>query len=253
MNQPIKNQWHPFAILCIIFMLLIVYSQLTSFAGQFIFLLTMPLLMFSLGAAPKNIFSQIRVFLWMLPFTFFMHIFLASEGSAFFRLLFMEGVFQPALLADAFGFTLRIFVFIYIMGGLFAIIRLQRLLDALAEVLLPLGKLGVPVNSLFQILNIGLRFFPVLKHESVRLQEVRQSLGVGREATLRGRIQTQLNNLVPIFINTMHRAETVAQMMSLRGYDTAQRRTLFASVSWRFRDSALLTGCLLTFVVLLLI
>ena len=252
MNQTKKNHWHPFAILCFTFALLIVFTQLKSFAGQVIFILVMPLLLFSFEAPPKKILSHIRVFLWMLPFTFLMHAFLASDGIEFFRLLF-QGSFQPALLADAFRFTLRIFVFIYIMGGLFAIIHLQRLLDAAAQVLMPLEKLGVPVNSLFQILNIGLRFFPVLKQESVRLQEVRQSLGVSREQTIRGRINTQMNNLVPIFINTMHRAETVAQMMALRGFNSAENRTLYATVSWRFKDSILLAGCLLAFSVFLLV
>jgi energy-coupling factor transport system permease protein len=181
----------------------------------------------------------------MLPFTFFMHALLASDGMAFFRLLF-QGIFQPVFLSDAFHFTLRILVFIYMMGGLFVLIHMQRLLDAAAQVLMPLGKFGVPVNSLFQILNIGLRFFPVLKQESNRLQEVRQSLGVGGEQTIPGRIKAQMNNLVPIFINTMHRAETVAQMMSLRGFDPAEKRTLYATVSWRIRDSLLLAVCLLT-------
>ncbi len=243
---PVKKDWHPFALLLFILSTMILYSAFDTIGAELFVAACIITVLVAFSVTPPQVFSQISIFLWLLPFTFIMHAVFSSAGLEFIRSL-MEGNLQFVYLQDAIRYTLRIFVFIYLMGAVFILVHMQKLLDASAGLLSPLGKIGIPVNNFFQILTIGLRFFPVLKEESLRLQEVRESLGIQTPKKLSGRIRSHMANLVPIFVSTMHRAEIVAHVMKLRGYNAARQRTLYKRVPWRYQDSALstLSGLLL--------
>lgn len=124
-------------------------------------------------------------------------------------------------------------------------ISMGRLLDSLYIVLRPLQKMRLPVDALFQILFLGLRFFPILQDEAKRLQEVRRGFGLVDPESLVGRVKSHLATAIPLFISTLHRAEVVAQTMTMRGYVPGKPRSIYAAIPWRMRDSIILGSTLL--------
>lgn len=204
-----------------------------------------------LGVRIRPTLRLLRYFLWMLPFTFGMHLLFTRPGWAFLGSLGQGAIRWPLLAAPAL-FTLRIFGFLYVMGGLFQLIRADRFLESLFRVLQPLQKRHIPVNGVLQILNVGIRFFPILRQEMQQMQEVSRGLGVRESRGLRSRIRAQLRTVTPLFVGTLHRGEVLARMMVLRGYRPDRMRTTYSEVAWHARDSLLIGAALAAGILVLL-
>jgi len=238
------RHWHPFSLIPtgLFFAVTIAISRSPFFIAEIV--LFAVILLCLLGASVKNVLHAVRFFLWMLPFTFFMHLLLTPAGWQFLGNI-IDGILELALLEPAMAFTLQIFGFIYIMGALSLLTSADRVITSLHSLQKPLRKIHLPVDNVFQILNIGLRFFPLLRQEANKLQEVRRGLGIGRTDSLVERVKLQMYSIVPLFVGTLHRAETVSQMMNLRGFIPGQPRSSYLVVSWRYRDTVLLAVVLI--------
>ncbi len=245
MNRPAEphpkthNLFHPIVILCITVFAIILIATRKNLLPLIMLFLVYSTGFIALRVKLRTIISSIRYLLWMLPVTFLMHIALSQFGWEFLRSLF-NGSPDFQALKPAVMFTLQIFGFIFVMGGIIQVIRLDRLLDGLYIGLQPLRKIKLPVDDFFQILFIGLRFFPLLREEAQRIQDVRRGFGVTGSTSLVGKIRSHITTAIPLFIGTLYRAETVAQTMTLRGYVPGNQRTVYTDVFWHRRDWVLL-------------
>lgn len=243
--------WHPFAAAGAGLILILATAQAATLPLVIAFGCGSVFGLRLLRVRVRQTLGLLRYFLWMLPVTFVMHLLFSHPGWAFLQSL-GHGTIQWHLLAAPAVFTLRIFGFLYIMGGLFQLIRADRLLESLFRVLQPLQKWHIPVNGVLQILNVGIRFFPLLREEMQQMQEVARGLGVGESRGLRGRIRAQLRTVTPLFVGTLHRGEVLAQMMVLRGYRPDRMRTTYSDVAWHPRDSLLIGAALAAGILVLL-
>ncbi len=235
--------WHPLAVGISGFLFIIGFAQSDSLLTIVGLLLFIYLGYIFLGVRSLQAFRMFRYFVWMLPVTFLMHLLFAEEGMEFFRNLF-EGAFALSPLSEAALFTLRIFGFLYVMGGLFQLIRSDRIIDSLSQIARLLQRRGIPVSAVIQIVHLAIRFFPLLQQEAQHLQDVRKGLGVAEQQTMSGRIRSQMRSLTPLFIGTLHRGEVLAQTMHLRGFRADRIRTMYQHPPWRTRDALLVFAAL---------
>ncbi|HKJ69488.1 MAG TPA: energy-coupling factor transporter transmembrane component T [bacterium] len=232
------HRWHPLAAAVSGVFLIIGLAQSDSL------LVIAGLLLFTgvgfilLGVRNAHIFRLFRYFLWMLPVTFFMHLLFTEHGITFLRNM-GEGSISLTLVSEAALFTLKIFGFLYIMGGCFQLIRTDRVLDSLSQLARVLQRRQIPVSGVVQIVHLAIRFFPLLQQEAQHLQDVRKGLGIAERQTLTGRIRSQVRSLTPLFIGTLHRGEVLAQTMQLRGFRPESIRTVYQPPVWRSCDTLL--------------
>jgi len=94
----------------------------------------------------------------MLPVTFLVHLLLTTEGIRFITLIF-DGNFQPELINNALLFTIKIFGFMFLMGGVLQFLKVDRLMDALTQFIARFPGNKKMLNGVIQMFNIGLRLY----------------------------------------------------------------------------------------------
>ena len=99
------------------------------------------------------------------------------------------------------------------------------LAEAVADLMRPLGRLGVPVGDVSMVVSVTLRFVPIAGEEVGRIRAAQAARGArldegGTIARLRGWTQV----LVPLLVALFRRADVLAQAMVDRCY-TGQGRT----------------------------
>jgi energy-coupling factor transport system permease protein len=99
---------------------------------------------------------------------------------------------------------------------------------ALSHLLRPLARLGLPVYDLVMVLQIALRFLPLLAQTAERIAKSQASRGADWDAhggSLLARARRIVPMVVPMFLVSLRRAETMALAMDARGYGTVEPRS----------------------------
>jgi energy-coupling factor transport system permease protein len=96
---------------------------------------------------------------------------------------------------------------------------LRESLRAIGRILSPLSRFGIPGGDIALAIGIALRFVPVLTEEAERIVTAQLSRGGGK-----GRIRTALAMVVPLFLRSLERSETLARAMVLRLYHTDKKK-----------------------------
>ncbi len=117
----------------------------------------------------------------------------------------------------------------------------------LTSLLRPLQKLKLPVQDFVLMIQVALRFLPLLAREAERIAKSQASRGAewgtGRSGLLR-RARQALPILVPLFLVSLQRAENLAVAMEARGYRSFSERTSLVQLHFRRSDAAALVLCL---------
>lgn len=122
--------------------------------------------------------------------------------------------------------------------------------------LAPLSKIGLPTHEFVLMLQVTLRFLPLLAQEAERIAKSQASRGAewgtGRGGLLR-RTRQALPMLVPLFITSLQRAENLALAMIARGYHGGKGRTSMVVLQFRWADGvALVIGNILLAAIVLM-
>ncbi len=125
-------------------------------------------------------------------------------------------------------------------------ISTPEIVRGLASLLHPLAVLGLPTHEFVLMVQVSLRFLPLLAQEAERIAKAQASRGAewgtGRGGLLR-RARRALPLIVPLFLTALRRAERLAEAMEARGYHGGQGRTSMVTLRWRAADTlALLVG-----------
>jgi energy-coupling factor transport system permease protein len=125
----------------------------------------------------------------------------------------------------------------------------------LDNLLRPLAKLGIPVQDFILMVQVALRFLPLLAREAERIAKSQASRGAdwgtGRGGLL-ARARQALPILVPLFLVSLTRAENLALAMEARGYRGQAGRTSLVTLHFQRRDAlALLLIAALTAAILI--
>jgi energy-coupling factor transport system permease protein len=131
-----------------------------------------------------------------------------------------------------------------------------ELLRGLRHLLRPLSRIGVPTHDLVLMVQIALRFVPLLADEAERIAKSQASRGAnwgtGRGGPIR-RTKQVLPMLLPLFLTSLERAEAMALAIEARGYRSGETRTSAVTLRYRAADAlaVLITLALITFIIVL--
>lgn len=110
----------------------------------------------------------------------------------------------------------------------------------LSLLLHPLTRLGLPVQDFVLMVQVALRFLPLLTREAERIAKSQASRGAewgtGRGGPLR-RARQALPVLLPLFLISLERAENLALAMEARGYRGQAARTSMVALHFERRDA----------------
>lgn len=148
-------------------------------------------------------------------------------------------------------------------SGLMAVLGLavsflseSELTRGLESLLGPLNALRVPVHDFVMVIQVTLRYFPLLSQTAERIAKAQASRGADWQPTgwnLVRRARQIIPMIVPLFIASLRRAENMALAMDARAYGALPIRTSMITLHFRRADWLALALCvpLLAGVVLL--
>jgi energy-coupling factor transport system permease protein len=136
------------------------------------------------------------------------------------------------------------------------VISNSELIYGLNELLSPLKRIGVPTEDFVMVIQVALRFLPLLAQEAERIAKAQAARGAEwgtRQGNFLRRIKQIIPLLVPLFLTSLRKANNLALAMDARAYGTASRRTALMEFKFKWRDgSAIGLAVVITgFVVLL--
>lgn len=123
---------------------------------------------------------------------------------------------------------MRFLTLILVLGLMTAVLSTLEMNHGLEMLLRPLEALGIRTGILVMVIQIMLRFLPLL---ALRMEEIAKSQAargaswdVGRGGILK-RIQLVLPLITPLFLNTLQQSERIADAMLCRGYGIYSKRS----------------------------
>ncbi len=145
-------------------------------------------------------------------------------------------------------------------GRLILLAALSALLGAVASplelaqgiegILQPLARLGLPIRRVALVIGIALRFVPELQREAGNIARAQAARGAPIAGSLWRRGRRLLAVLVPLLLNSLRRAERLAEAMEARCYsENCPRSSLnsdhFSPRDWLAPGAALAAALLL--------
>ncbi|PUB13478.1 energy-coupling factor transporter transmembrane protein EcfT [Paenisporosarcina sp. OV554] len=207
------------------------------------------------------LFSRIRLYflinglkpiLFLLVFTFLMHIFFTREGDLLFKWQFIE-VYEEGLKQGIF-ISVRFLVLVFITSILTLTTSPISITDGLEILLNPFKRFKLPVHELALMMSISLRFIPTLMDETDKIMKAQMARGSDiSTGSIKERIKAVVPLLIPLFVSAFKRAEDLAVAMEVRGYRGGEGRTRYRQLKWDWRDSTILLLLVVVTIVLWLL
>jgi energy-coupling factor transport system permease protein len=125
-----------------------------------------------------------------------------------------------------------------ILGILYAMVLTyttskSELTYGLEQVFLPLQVIKFPVKKIALLITLALRFIPNIFEQINKIMKSQASRGIDfKYANLKGKITAISSMIVPMFILTTTKADSVADAMEVRMYDYNAKRTSYRHHRW---------------------
>lgn len=123
---------------------------------------------------------------------------------------------------------LRFMVLILGMSLVSYIMTMDQLLHGLEALLRPLTRIGIPTTDLVVMIQVALRFLPLLALTGERIAKAQASRGAewrGKKKGLVENVRRITPLILPLFLISLQKAEAMALAMDARGYGISARRT----------------------------
>ena len=110
----------------------------------------------------------------------------------------------------------------------------------------------IPSNDIAMVLTLTLRYIPTLISEYNRIILAQKLRGVDfKDRNIKNRIKNIVSVLTPMFILSIKKASTTADIMDLRLYNYGKSRTSYRYNKWKIRDSFILVLNVLILVIVI--
>jgi len=113
----------------------------------------------------------------------------------------------------------------------------------------PLSQIGIQAQDLVMMVQVTLRYLPMLAQSAERIAKAQASRGAdwdNRKGSILVRIRQVLPVIIPLFLDSLHRAENMALAMDARAYGSAPERTSLVALRFGWPDGLLVGAALLT-------
>ncbi len=200
----------------------------------------------------RYILSGLKPILWVIIFTFILHIFLTKEGDLLVDFGWLK-VYEGGVKQGIF-IALRL-LYLIIMTTILTLTSTPiEITDGMESLLAPFKKIGLPTHELALMMSISLRFIPTLMQETEKIMKAQASRGVEfTSGPIKDRMKAVVPLLIPLFISSFKRAEELAIAMEARGYRGGEGRTKLRLLQWRGLDTLMLALLFATAAVLFLL
>lgn len=216
------------------------------------------LILFRLSQIPFN--NSIRGIRTPLPFLIFI---------AFFQLFrFSPGADNPLVLA-VWNFTitqnglveagiiiLRFVCLILLISLASQTLSTSDIIYGLQSLLRPLTWLKIPSEDFIMVVQITLRFLPLLGQATEQIAKAQAARGAAwgvKDQNLKQRIKLIIPVIVPMFLTSLQKAETMAMAMDSRGYGTNLNRGAYRQLDFKSQDGMLIAAALILSILLLVL
>ncbi|MEK9200041.1 energy-coupling factor transporter transmembrane component T family protein [Ureibacillus sp. 179-F W5.1 NHS] len=180
--------------------------------------------------------NGLKPIIFLLVFTFLIHIFFTREGDILFELGFFK-IYEEGLRQGVF-ISIRFLVLVLMTSILTLTTSPISITDGIEVLLNPLKKLKLPVHELALMMSIALRFIPTLMDETDKIMKAQMARGSDLSAgPMKERIKAVVPLLVPLFVSAFKRAEDLATAMEVRGYRGGEGRTRYRQLEWHWQDT----------------
>ncbi len=193
-----------------------------------------------LGRAPFA--PLLRGWLAVLPFLVILAIiqvvFRAGEEG---RVLFSVGklVISMGDVWAGVALLLRFSAYIALLGLAAASLSESEITHGLEALLRPLSHLRIPVQDFITVVQVTLRFFPLLAQSAERIAKAQAARGADWQPAgwnLAKRVRQIAPLIVPLFVTSLRRAENMALAMDARGYGSLPVRSSMVTLRYRIQD-----------------
>ena len=134
---------------------------------------------------------------------------------------------------------LRFAVLILGLGLASYTLSTSEMIHGLEVLLKPLNRIGIPTHDLVMVVQVTVRFIPFLAQAAERIAKAQASRGAEwgtRKGGLFKRVRQVVPLIVPLFLTSLRRAETMALAMDARGYGSPFQRTSLVVMKFHWQD-----------------
>ena len=165
-----------------------------------------------------------------------------TDTDIILRNIFGITITQRALLSAAMLLA-KFSVLILLLNGFTMTLSTSQITAALFYLLKPIEKLRFPLNDVTMVVQITLRYLPLIAQTAEKIAKAQAARGGDWEQ--RGfnpirQAKRVLPLIVPLMVNSLKRAETMALAMESRGFNAAKKRSSFYSLSFTRVDGVFL-------------
>lgn len=187
----------------------------------------------------RYILSGLKPILWVILFTFILHVFLTKEGDLLVDYGWLQ-IYEGGVTQGIF-ISLRL-LYLIIMTTILTLTSTPiEITDGMESLLAPFKKIGLPTHELALMMSISLRFIPTLMQETEKIMKAQAARGVEfTSGPIKDRMKAVVPLLIPLFISSFKRAEELAIAMEARGYRGGEGRTKLRVLQWRGLDTLML-------------
>lgn len=180
--------------------------------------------------------NGLKPILFLIAFTFLMHIFFTKEGALLVDWKFIK-IYEEGLRQGIF-ISIRFLVLVLMTSILTLTTSPIAITDGIEDLLGPFKRFKLPVHELALMMSISLRFIPTLMDETDKILKAQLARGSDiSTGSLKQRIRAVIPLLVPLFVSAFKRAEDLAVAMEVRGYRGGEGRTRYRQLKWHWRDT----------------
>lgn len=109
------------------------------------------------------------------------------------------------------------------------------------EKILKIFRKRIPVNDIAMIITLTIRYIPSLTIESDRIIKAQKLRGIDFESkNPKIKIKSLVGVFIPMFILSLKKSESLADIMDLRLYNYGKSKTNLRTNKWKTKDSLLL-------------
>lgn len=168
------------------------------------------------------------------------------------------GSFQLSELAvlSAGLLILRFIALILTISLMSATVSSSEMIHGLQQLLKPLNKLGIHTMDFVMIIQIALRFLPLLAITAERIAKAQASKGADwgtKNRSIFKKIKQIIPLIIPLFTISLRRAESLALAMDARAYGYQAERTSMTEYHFRTKDAYFGSVCLIAAALIILL
>ena len=185
------------------------------------------------------VLKGLKPILYILIFTSLLNIFL-TDGKIIYSISFLKITYEGLVLAGT--MVVRLVLLVAATSILTLTTSPIMLTNAIERLLSPLKIIKFPAHEIAMMMTIALRFIPTLLEETDKLIKAQSARGADfSSGGLFEKIKALVPILVPLFINSLKRADELALAMECRCYRGGENRSSLKELKIKNSDIIAIT------------